>query len=467
MFTTFLQEIENNKKKVGASSFNEGHATNLTTPLFGNPRVLEKTIEARELVLNGCILGANFSICEPTNWNGSILIYAHGYRPAGHSLAVELDRQGECYNRLVGEGWIVAATSYRREGVIIRDAMEDIKNLRLFISQRYGSRRTSMVILEGQSMGGGIATRLAEREPGLFDGVLGVGAALLTRKDRQSSEDLEVELLNRPMLPIIFLTNESELGPIEQYVEKVQQQSDIEDLVLPAVWTISRPGHNWTSQLERYSAIKALVSWLSHGTFITCRRMDGTRPAVCPPSAVTFNTDSEGRKSGAGRVSAVSLGGSLTTTFTAEDLTALGILSCGTTFKVSLLGDLYDVIFDEYPFVRSTRGEMIAFTEPDFGFVLIAIHNLVAHESASQRMGRARAGDVIMFSPSPRPPPGRLARETMSGGLALLGDMRVRFEKLKLSFEKDHGGGGGEEARACGEGDEEGSVTHPETSQRP
>lgn len=163
-----------------------------------------------------------------------------------------------------------------------------------------------MVLLEGQSMGGGICTRLAEREPALFDGVLAIGAALMTRKDQQSPSDLETVLLNRPLIPIIFLTNESELGPIEQYMKKAdmeKQQAEKQqaeaavnaekslstgEIIPPALWTVSRPGHNWTNQQERYSSIKALVTWLTFGTFITCRRIDNTRPGCPPPSDAVF-----------------------------------------------------------------------------------------------------------------------------------------------------------------------------------
>ncbi len=99
---------------------------------------------------------------------------------------MELDHHAECYKRLIADGWIVAATSYRREGVIIKDAMDDIVNLRACILRRYPHRSPRLVLLEGQSMGGGICTRLAERRGDLFHGVLAVGAALLTRKDQQS-----------------------------------------------------------------------------------------------------------------------------------------------------------------------------------------------------------------------------------------------------------------------------------------
>jgi pimeloyl-ACP methyl ester carboxylesterase len=370
-------------------------------------------IGACDVVLSGSIAGANFQICEPRNntpWNGCILLYAHGYRPLGHSLTVELEPNAECYRRLLAEGWIVAASSYRREGVIIKDAMDDLKNLRQVIVERYCNTcipAPRCVILEGQSMGGGICTRLAEREPQLFNAVLCVGAALMTRTDQQTPEDLANPLLHKPAAPILFLTNESELGPIKQYITKAsaeaaqaQKNDCLNDFVcIPALWTVTRPGHNWTNQLERYSAIRALMSWIQFGTFITCRIHDNTHPPTPPPSAVQFDTSHDGKKTGVsgatGCVTAITLSGTIKTNFTSDDLKALGVVRLGTQICIRVLGGKFYAVFDRYPFVNSQRGGLVAFTEPDHDYVLFGIHNVVGHESAAERAGRLKAGDAF------------------------------------------------------------------------
>lgn len=50
------------------------------------------------------------------------------------------------------QGWIVAMTSYRREGLIVSDAIKDVNNLRNFICNERGY--PYWVVLEGRSMGG-------------------------------------------------------------------------------------------------------------------------------------------------------------------------------------------------------------------------------------------------------------------------------------------------------------------------
>ncbi len=71
----------------------------------------------------------------------------------------------------------------------------------------------------------------------------------MTRTVDQTPEDLEVPLLYSPRIPIIYLTNESELGPIESYVRKCKDRIvGGEAAECPAIWTVSRAGHNWTNQ---------------------------------------------------------------------------------------------------------------------------------------------------------------------------------------------------------------------------
>ena len=60
------------------------------------------------------------------------------------------------------QGWIVAMSSYRREGLIVADAIKDVNNLRNLICNQRGY--PYWVILEGRSMGGAISTYIAEME---------------------------------------------------------------------------------------------------------------------------------------------------------------------------------------------------------------------------------------------------------------------------------------------------------------
>ena len=64
---------------------------------------------------------------------------------------------------LLDEGWLVATTSYRRNGPIVADAMADLDALRAHIAATLGEPQR--VLLAGDSMGGLIVTLMAERVP--------------------------------------------------------------------------------------------------------------------------------------------------------------------------------------------------------------------------------------------------------------------------------------------------------------
>ena len=112
-------------------------------------------------------------------------------------------------------------------------------------------------------MGGAIAVLAAEGNhgaQGLFDGVIAIGAALLHAIETDGEPCI---FTHRPTVPLLFLTNQSELGPIEQYesrcAEVLATKSAVvgeePEMVPPATWTVWREGHNLVSTQERFAAL--------------------------------------------------------------------------------------------------------------------------------------------------------------------------------------------------------------------
>jgi hypothetical protein len=105
-------------------------------------------------IVSGAIDGALFEFAVPQQHQEQIascsphttspkvirglIIHAHGCIPRGIPLQAKIDIQDELYKEWLAQGFIVAYTSYRREGLIIRDAMVDILNLRDYIEISYG-----------------------------------------------------------------------------------------------------------------------------------------------------------------------------------------------------------------------------------------------------------------------------------------------------------------------------------------
>ncbi len=89
-------------------------------------------------LFNGQINNAVYQIAVPTHVKPeNIIIYCHGYRPEGIELRASFIDRFELHPSLIERGWIFAATSYRREGYILQDAIEDVVNLRNHIVENY------------------------------------------------------------------------------------------------------------------------------------------------------------------------------------------------------------------------------------------------------------------------------------------------------------------------------------------
>ena len=87
----------------------------------------------------GQIQGARFAIANPAvPWNKRILLIAHGYRPESAPLIADLHPERASVKAALDEGWIVATTSYRRNGLVIGDAIADLDALRAYIAAAYG-----------------------------------------------------------------------------------------------------------------------------------------------------------------------------------------------------------------------------------------------------------------------------------------------------------------------------------------
>jgi pimeloyl-ACP methyl ester carboxylesterase len=119
--------------------------------------------------------GARSLICVPaTGWNGDVIVWAHGYVGINEPLDfVQLTLPDGTLIPLVVQllGFAFATTSYRSNGIVILEGIEDVTELIAAFPPTAG-RAPNRTYLVGASEGGLIATMLAERSPHLVDGVL-------------------------------------------------------------------------------------------------------------------------------------------------------------------------------------------------------------------------------------------------------------------------------------------------------
>jgi pimeloyl-ACP methyl ester carboxylesterase len=117
--------------------------------------------------------GSLTRVCFPADWNGDLIIYAHGYIEPQAPLAVpENVIAGTPVEDLVNAlGYAYATTSYQANGLVADIAVPDVVALE-FMVRRTVRPDPARVFVVGVSEGGLVAALAAERSAGVFTGAL-------------------------------------------------------------------------------------------------------------------------------------------------------------------------------------------------------------------------------------------------------------------------------------------------------
>jgi len=109
--------------------------------------------------------GAAYLIEVPDNWNGDLVLYAHGFRGAGPDLTVDPPR---IRAHLIANGYAWASSSYRANNYMPAVGAQDTHRL----AKRFGSLvgKPNRVFLTGDSMGGHVIGYALEQWPNDFHG---------------------------------------------------------------------------------------------------------------------------------------------------------------------------------------------------------------------------------------------------------------------------------------------------------
>jgi len=118
----------------------------------------------------GEINGASYLICIPDNWNQGLVMYAHGYEEIGEEIEEFEAEVNEFIEIFTSRGFAFAASAYKRQGLVIKEGMEDTEALRSYFEMNY--RKPDICLITGHSMGGMITLATIERYPAEYDGAL-------------------------------------------------------------------------------------------------------------------------------------------------------------------------------------------------------------------------------------------------------------------------------------------------------
>lgn len=128
---------------------------------------------------DGTIGGTNlYAFLVPDDWNGELVLYAHGFIDAEEPLALPTkDNVIAIRDRVVAMGFAWAYCSYRENGLAIKDGAWATRRLpHLFRAAVQAD--PSHTWLMAHSLGGLISVELAETHPGEYDGVLTMGGMI-------------------------------------------------------------------------------------------------------------------------------------------------------------------------------------------------------------------------------------------------------------------------------------------------
>lgn len=128
------------------------------------------------LDLQGEINGAPYRIKVPAVWNGTLLVYAHGYiDKADHPGEVDIRTANASPSPaldpvLLAQGYAIAGSAYRDNGWAVEEGIQDTKALVNYF--RANVARPDRTILWGFSLGSVITFDSMERFGGIYDGAI-------------------------------------------------------------------------------------------------------------------------------------------------------------------------------------------------------------------------------------------------------------------------------------------------------
>jgi hypothetical protein len=241
----------------------------------------------------GEIDGAKYAIKLPKNWNGSLLLYSHGYRfaqPAPPDFsAVETNAQvsstdtdgtgsDEVSQKLLAAGYALAGSSYKSNGWAVADGVKAGEDLHNQFVKLVGTPKRTYVW--GDSLGGLITEIISEQNPQWVDGAAPMcGAVAGPNYNYDVALDVAygVKALIDPTLKLTGYTSADDAAANWKHASAavVKAASDtagggtakvlfIAALVDAPTATATYDGHDLTSQVK--ARVESMLTALAFGT---------------------------------------------------------------------------------------------------------------------------------------------------------------------------------------------------------
>ncbi|MGI8666632.1 MAG: hypothetical protein ACR2N4_11465 [Jatrophihabitans sp.] len=272
-----------------------GHAS---TPLSSREKAVQSS--ADNVSFKNCaaqctgeIDGAKYAIKLPQKWNGTLLLYSHGYRfaaPAPPSFdpvdtnaqlsSTDSDGSGSdaVSTTLLNQGYALAGSSYKSNGWAVADGVKAGEDLHAQFVKLVGTPKRTYVW--GDSLGGLITQVIAESNPSWVDGAAPMCGALAGPNynfDAALDVAFAVKTLIDPQLTLTGYTSDTDAADnwkqATAAVEKAAADTAgggtakvlfVASLVDAPTATATYDGHDITSQVK--ARVEALLTALAFGT---------------------------------------------------------------------------------------------------------------------------------------------------------------------------------------------------------
>lgn len=113
-------------------------------------------------IFTGVLKGSAYQLEVPQNWNGMLVMYAHGFRGEGPTLFANAPAALRPW--LLANGYAWAASSYSANSYDVRAGVEDTNALALAFGEITGRAEPTKYYITGHSMGGHVAAAAVEAE---------------------------------------------------------------------------------------------------------------------------------------------------------------------------------------------------------------------------------------------------------------------------------------------------------------
>ncbi len=192
-------------------------------------RTLSYTGCGEGVTCEGELSKAAYKVRLPEKWNGTLLLYSHGYREAAptppqfapvetHAVVASTEETAE---RLLAAGYALAGSAYARNGWAVDDGVRAGDELYRWFSKNVG--KPDRVYVWGDSLGGLVTQTLAEKHPDWVSGaapMCGVLAGLNLNLDLGLDLEYAVKTLFYPEMKLTGYASHAEAVRTWQEAQK-------------------------------------------------------------------------------------------------------------------------------------------------------------------------------------------------------------------------------------------------------